>query len=84
MFKYEVKLCPRCTRAFKCKPGKIEDCECSQVSLKPEQIAFIEEQYSECLCKQCLFLLKQEYEIHTQNEQALKAVANQAAQFFFR
>ncbi len=84
MFKNEVKLCPRCTKAFECKAGNIQDCECSQVELKQEQIDFIESQYNECLCKQCLFLLRQEHEIHLQREQALKAVANQAAQFFFR
>jgi hypothetical protein len=84
MFKHEVKFCPRCTRAFECKAGKIEDCECRRISLEQEQITYIEEQYSECLCKQCLFLLKQEYEIHLQHEQALKAVANRAARFFFR
>ena len=84
MFKHEVKLCPRCTKAFECKPGDILNCNCSEFSLTKEQKEFIEDQYTDCLCKPCLFLLRQEYQIHLQNEEGLKAVANQAAQFFFK
>lgn len=84
MFKHEVKLCPRCTQAFECKSAHITQCSCSQLSMSQEQRAFIEDRYSDCLCRQCLFLLQQEHEIHKQNEKALQAVANQAAMFFFR
>ena len=58
---HEEKHCPKCGKAFECKPGNITQCQCSGVQLTAEERSFIEKQYEDCLCIACLRLLKSEY-----------------------
>ncbi|NCI45416.1 cysteine-rich CWC family protein [Sediminibacterium soli] len=60
---HETKKCPRCARPFECKVGNIAECQCSQVTLSYEQKAYIELQYTDCLCAQCLQALQFEQQL---------------------
>jgi hypothetical protein len=61
MCKHEEKYCPRCKEAFECKVGDITQCQCYGVRLTPEERAFIEGRYQDCLCRKCLSELQQRY-----------------------
>jgi Cysteine-rich CWC len=61
MCKHETKSCPRCKAAFECKPGNITQCQCYGIELSEGQKAYIEQRYNDCLCRQCLQYLQQEY-----------------------
>jgi hypothetical protein len=60
MNKHEEKYCPRCRAAFECKPGNITQCQCYEVKVGPELKAYIEQRYSDCLCRNCLLHLSDE------------------------
>lgn len=61
MIKHEIKYCPRCNTPFECKVGSILLCQCSTVSLHPEERDYIQEKFDDCLCANCLKELKIEY-----------------------
>ncbi|HEV8270045.1 MAG TPA: cysteine-rich CWC family protein [Chitinophagaceae bacterium] len=58
---HEEKHCPRCGNRFECKAGSITACQCYGIGLSNEERAFIEERYSDCLCRNCLLELKNHY-----------------------
>lgn len=60
MCQHETKSCPRCNTVFECKPGNITQCQCYAIKLTGEQRAYIEQRYSDCLCKNCLEYLSVE------------------------
>jgi hypothetical protein len=60
MCSHEEKNCPRCQALFICKPGDIIRCQCFEIWLSSEERAFIEERYSDCLCRNCLEDLKKD------------------------
>ncbi|MBS1576219.1 MAG: cysteine-rich CWC family protein [Bacteroidetes bacterium] len=55
---YESKYCPRCSKAFDCKPGNIVQCQCFGIQLTSEQKTLIQDRYNDCLCKDCLLQLQ--------------------------
>jgi len=57
---HEQKKCPRCGHAFECKPGNITECQCFGIVLSDEQRSWIEQKYSDCLCRSCLQHLQQQ------------------------
>ena len=59
---HEYTYCPRCQKEFECKVGNILECQCSQVQLTYEERIYIEHKYADCLCKDCLQALQQEYD----------------------
>jgi hypothetical protein len=59
MCKHEEKKCPRCQQPFECRVGDISHCQCTGLSFTAEEKAFIEERYTDCLCRSCLIELKQ-------------------------
>jgi hypothetical protein len=63
MSSHEQKACPRCNKAFDCKPGNITECQCFGVKLNAEQKAYIEQRYNDCLCRDCLVALQNEVEL---------------------
>lgn len=63
MCSHETKYCPRCAAAFECKAGSIAQCQCSDIQLNAEQRLFLEQNYSDCLCRNCLLQLQQEFEL---------------------
>jgi Cysteine-rich CWC len=56
---HEIKSCPRCKKAFECKPGNIPQCQCYGIELTAELKTFIEERFTDCLCRDCLEWLQQ-------------------------
>lgn len=60
MCQHETKNCPRCKQAFECKPGNITQCQCFGIILSDEQRVYIEQQYNDCLCRDCLQYLSNE------------------------
>ncbi len=60
MCHHEIKNCLRCNAVFECKPGDITHCQCYTINLTEEQRAYIEQRYSDCLCKNCLAYLAHE------------------------
>ncbi|HMU46658.1 MAG TPA: cysteine-rich CWC family protein [Chitinophagaceae bacterium] len=60
---HEIKSCERCSSQFECKPGNITQCQCFGIKLTIEQKAYIEQRYSDCLCKNCLKTLQNEVEL---------------------
>jgi len=59
---HEAKYCPRCTKAFECKVGNITQCQCYGVSFSTEERAFIDARFTDCLCRDCLLQLKNDYQ----------------------
>ena len=46
------KICPRCGKEFECVHSK--DCWCITVHLSDKTKAFLKDNYTDCLCKDCL------------------------------
>lgn len=65
MCKHEEKQCPRCRVSFECKPGTITQCQCFGISFTHAEKAQIEEAYTDCLCRNCLIELKNEFAVGT-------------------
>jgi hypothetical protein len=64
MDKHERKSCPRCGAEFVCKTEDIALCLCQSVSLSAEQLDYIADRYSACLCARCLAELRAECNLH--------------------
>ena len=60
MCSHEKKPCPRCGKNFECKAGNISQCQCFGFTLTDELKAYLEQRYSDCLCKNCLEYLQLE------------------------
>ena len=56
------KNCPRCRQAFACNASNISLCQCSSIHLSKEQSQYISQQYTSCLCINCLQPLQDELE----------------------
>lgn len=52
--------CPRCGGGFHCGVRDAVPCPCGGVTLTPETIRMLREQYSSCLCLRCLQQLLQQ------------------------
>lgn len=61
MSQHETKSCGRCNTPFECKAGNITECQCSSISLTPEESQFIAGKYADCLCRDCLLAIKMEF-----------------------
>ncbi|MEI9956337.1 MAG: cysteine-rich CWC family protein [Ferruginibacter sp.] len=58
---HEDKYCPRCKQSFECKVGNITQCQCYGVQLTTEERTFVDKQFNDCLCRQCLLQLKNDF-----------------------
>ena len=54
MQKHESKICSSCKTEFECKVGDIANCQCSQIKLSDAAQLFLAENFSDCLCLNCL------------------------------
>jgi hypothetical protein len=63
MPQHENKVCNRCNKNFECKVGNVLECQCSQIQLSYEEKVYIEDKYADCLCIDCLHILKYQYQI---------------------
>lgn len=55
----ETKTCPGCKKEFECKQGNITQCQCYGIDLTAELKAFIEQRFTDCLCRDCLQWIQQ-------------------------
>lgn len=53
--------CERCEQAFICNPSNIAACDCSKIQLSAEEMSYISNHYSNCVCNTCLLHLKDEF-----------------------
>ncbi|WP_062052862.1 cysteine-rich CWC family protein [Aquimarina longa] len=67
MTKHEEKYCPKCNSFFECKVGSILLCQCTFVKLSNDELKYINSKHEDCLCAECMKMLKAEY--HNQNFQ---------------
>lgn len=61
MGKHETKHCPRCNTPFECRVGSIFICQCMTVEMSNEERNYIYYLYNDCLCAECIRVLKAEY-----------------------
>ena len=62
MAKQEFKNCQKCNNAFECTPGNISQCQCFSIKITAEQRAYIEQKFDDCLCRNCLSSVQNEFE----------------------
>ncbi|RFS19732.1 hypothetical protein DVR12_21785 [Chitinophaga silvatica] len=55
---HETITCPRCQSLFECRVGTILRCQCQEVVLSEEELEYIRQEFSGCLCADCLRELK--------------------------
>lgn len=60
---HEMKQCVRCNKHFECKVGNVTECQCNQIQLTYEEQSYIESKFTDCLCIDCLYLLRYEAKI---------------------
>ena len=48
----QIKKCPVCGEKFECLHN--ENCWCVHIKLSEETINYLENNYNDCLCKNCL------------------------------
>ena len=51
---HEQKYCQRCNATFECKVGSINLCQCSQIELTENTKAYLQQNYFDCICINCL------------------------------
>jgi hypothetical protein len=59
--KHEIIACERCREKIECKANNYTQCQCNQVQLSLNELQYISENYEDCLCANCLMLIKEEY-----------------------
>lgn len=59
----ETKKCARCKIIFDCKSGNISHCPCYGIVLSDDQKAYLEQRYTDCLCRSCLQNLPDEFNL---------------------
>jgi len=60
---HEKKYCPRCNAIFVCKPGNIAQCQCYGIGFTAEERQRLDMHYDDCLCRNCLDALKNEFSV---------------------
>ncbi len=55
------KVCPRCGTTFDCMHNDILSCHCATVKLDMLQHSYLKENYSDCLCHNCLETVKSSF-----------------------
>ena len=54
MAERQEKKCARCGGLLQCNAGSIEQCDCSSILLSNETTEWIQQEYNDCLCLDCL------------------------------
>lgn len=58
MQKHENKVCPGCGQTFECRVGDVLKCQCFGIHFNDAEQHDIEKRYNDCLCRNCLLMLK--------------------------
>lgn len=48
------KTCPKCGRKFICNHENITECQCAKIKLSSNAQKYIADNYSDCVCANCL------------------------------
>lgn len=48
------KICARCSADFTCREDRTDLCQCTRTYMVPGSRDFVKDNYSSCLCHQCL------------------------------
>jgi hypothetical protein len=67
MCQHEEKYCPSCRQKFECKVGSIHLCQCSTIILTEQEKYFIQQQFDDCLCVNCLQKIKEKFSLINKN-----------------
>lgn len=59
--KHEQVGCPRCLQLLECRVGSINLCPCQTVVLNEAQRQYIDDQFTGCLCPDCILTLRTAY-----------------------
>ncbi len=59
--KHEQKNCPICHQLFECKVDNILNCQCYGITLGDAAKSWIDTQFSDCLCKNCLIKIDSQF-----------------------
>lgn len=54
MQKILIKICTRCLKKFECNWQHIQHCNCSKINLSESAKAYIQNNFSNCICLYCL------------------------------
>lgn len=57
------KTCSRCNTIFECNSASIENCQCYTTQLSVKVQTYLQEQYQDCLCKNCLLDIQSEFNL---------------------
>ncbi len=64
MPKHENKKCQRCNKIFECKLGNVLECQCTQIVLTDEAQNYVSQLFNDCLCIDCLHVLRYQFQIN--------------------
>ncbi len=59
--KHDQINCPRYHQLIECRVGSINLCQCQGVVLNQAQRQYIDDQFTGCLCADCLLALRKQY-----------------------
>jgi len=59
---HEIKVCSCCLKTFECKVGNVLECQCNEIHLTYEERNAIELKYTDCLCIDCLYILRYKFQ----------------------
>ncbi len=55
------KNCQKCSITFECNVEDIANCQCMSFRIEKAESDYILKNYSDCLCSDCLTILKKDY-----------------------
>lgn len=52
-----MKICKRCNKQFQCSSTKIETCFCTKITIPDNVKKYLQLQFKDCICEQCIIEL---------------------------
>ncbi len=52
------KKCLRCNNCFECLHNNMKDCWCTAITLDNQQLKYVADNYTDCMCNSCLQEIK--------------------------
>lgn len=78
---HETKYCPRCQAQFECKVGNVTECQCYGISFEEKEKEYIDRNYQDCLCRNCLLSVKREMQFKPAEEKMKQILSINNGQF---
>ncbi|WP_230201882.1 acetyl-CoA carboxylase biotin carboxylase subunit [Bacteroides neonati] len=61
------KVCPRCSAIFDCHHDAMASCQCATIHMDALQRAYLQDNFSNCLCHDCLETIQKYFYVHEVN-----------------